>query len=258
MENQITVTSIQNVVYICKNNPANKVDFYTNKHGLRGHELIFRICGEVETDFDGTILKNKRGTVQYLPKGQGSQMYMVKTIETGECIDIHFDSDIPLSDTAFCTEENLTSDISEAFEKIYKLWKKKDLGYYYDSMRLLYKILKEITQSTQCDVLYDRIKDGISYLNKHFCDESINYEEAASRCHISYSYFRRLFVKHFDVSPAKYVYNKKIDYAKELLSTNNFNVNEVANMVGFKDIYYFSAAFKRSTGKSPKNFAKSL
>ncbi len=254
LENEITVTNIKSVLHISKNNPPNTVGIYTTEGGCPTYELIYRLFGEVETNFDGKILKNKKGTIQYLPKGQGDKIYEAKTIETGECIDIFFDSDVPLSNTAFCTEMSFTDDMREAFEKIYKLWLKKDVGYYYKAMCVLYKILNEMTQDKQRDVLYEKIRSGVEYLNRHFCDESIDYEKAVSLCNMSYSYFRRLFVKFFGLPPAKYVFNKKIEYAKELLQSHRFSVSEVADMVGFKDIYYFSAAFKKSTGRSPSEF----
>ncbi len=251
LENEITVTNIKSVLHVSKNNPPNTIDIYTPAGGCPTHELIYRLFGEVETDFDGTILKNKKGTIQYLPKGQGDKIYKVRTIETGECIDIFFDSDIPLSSTAFCTETSFADDIREAFERIHTLWLKKDTGYYYESMRVLYKILQKMTQNKQNDMLYERIRPGIEYLNKHFCDESLDYEKATSLCNMSYSYFRRLFVKCLGLPPAKYVFSRKIKYAKELLQSHRFTVGEVADMVGFKDIYYFSSAFKKITGYSP-------
>ncbi len=250
IESKVTITDIHGVMHISKNNPPNKIDIYTIKGGCPTYELIYRLYGEVETDFDGTILKNKKGTIQYLPKGQGNKVYKVKTIETGECVDIHFDTDIPLSESAFCTE-SFTDDMREAFEKIYTIWLKKNDGYYYEAMQILYKILKEMTKDKEPDLHYEKIRPGIEYLNRHFYDIATDCKKAAALCNMSYSYFRRLFAEYHKEPPAKYVIRKKIDYAKELLQSHRFTVGEVAEKVGFKDIYYFSTTFKKIVGRSP-------
>ncbi len=253
----ITVTNIQSVVYVKKNNPPGKIDFYTRKMGLSTHELIFRLLGEVKTDFDGRILNNKKFTIQYLPKGRGSDEYKVETIETGECIDIYFDTNIPLCDEAFCVEVNSPIEMKDLFESVNSIWVKKDVGYYCDAMTVLYKILTVLKK--QEDVMmqnlhYIKIKTGINYLNANFCNNEINFEYVASLCNMSYSYFRRLFLECMKISPAKYVTNKKIEYAKELLISKRHNVSEAAEIVGFKDVCYFSHAFKNITGVSPSTY----
>ncbi len=250
----ITVTDIQRVIYVRKNNPVGKIDFYTQKNGLPTHELIFRLFGEVKTDFDGKVLKNKKFTIQYLPKGCGNIEYKVETIETGECIDICFDTDKPLSDTAFCIEVNSPVKIKDLFESINSIWMKKDVEYYCDAMSVLYKILSLLKRQEDSIIEnphYIKIKTGVDYLNTNFCDNEINFEYVASLCNMSYSYFRRLFNESMKVSPSKYVINKKIEYAKELLLSKHYNVSEVSDIVGFRDVYYFSHAFKNITGVSP-------
>ncbi len=250
----ITVTDIQSVIYVKKNNPVGKIDFYTRKNGLGTHELIFRLCGEVETNFDGNVLNNKKSTVQFLPKGQGENEYSVETVDPGECIDIFFNTNIPLSDTAFCIDVNLPAEMKKMFEKINDIWIKKDVGYYCKSMSVLYKILTMLIETVNplskiSD--YPKIKTAVNYLNTNFCDYEIDFEYVASLSNISYSHFRHLFVKCMGISPAKYVTNKKTEYAKDLLESELYTVGEIAHIVGFKDVYYFSHAFKNITGFSP-------
>ncbi len=250
----ITVTDIQRIVYVKKNNPVGKIDFYTQKTRLATHELIFRLFGEVKTDFDGTVLNNKKSTIQYLPKGQGNIEYKVETIETGECIDVFFDTDIPLSNAAFCVEVNSPVEMKNLFEKINDIWIKKDTGYYCQAMSILYEILSNLQKSENLVLKnshYLKTKTAVDYLNANFCNTEIDYEYVASLCNISYSYFRRLFSKCMGISPAKYVTNKKIEYAKDLLVSGHYTVSEVSNIVGFNDIYYFSYSFKNITGFPP-------
>lgn len=64
------------------------------------------------------------------------------------------------------------------------------------------------------------------------------------------SYFKKLTSK----TPKEYLIESKMERAKELLSTGNYQVGEVAYMLGYDDIFYFSKLFKRKTGHSPREF----
>lgn len=68
--------------------------------------------------------------------------------------------------------------------------------------------------------------------------------------------FRSIFKKTYATTSKEYLIEHKMQKAKELLSTGRYNVGEVAYMVGYDDIFYFSKLFKRKMGKSPKNFIK--
>jgi AraC-like DNA-binding protein len=71
---------------------------------------------------------------------------------------------------------------------------------------------------------------------------------------IGYSKFRKLFKRSTGKSPNQYHINLRLDKAKELLSTTNLNVTEVAYQLGFDSVFYFSRLFKKKNGVSPKSF----
>ena len=57
------------------------------------------------------------------------------------------------------------------------------------------------------------------------------------------------------VSPSEYLTKYRIKVAKKLLTDDpDMMVKEVANIVGFKESYYFSKTFKRETGMWPTEF----
>jgi len=45
-----------------------------------------------------------------------------------------------------------------------------------------------------------------------------------------------------------------MEKAKELLKFSDGKIYEIANLVGYNDIYYFSYSFKKYTGHSPKEY----
>lgn len=71
---------------------------------------------------------------------------------------------------------------------------------------------------------------------------------------ISYSKFRKMFKQSTGQSPNQYHLNLRLEKARELLSTTNLNVTEVAYQLGFDSVFYFSKLFKKKNGVSPKSY----
>jgi LacI family transcriptional regulator len=59
------------------------------------------------------------------------------------------------------------------------------------------------------------------------------------------------FRRHLRTTPAAYILQRRIEYAKELLREGRMNVEEVAEACAFHDSSSFGAVFKRVTGTSP-------
>ncbi len=250
----ITITALSSVIYISKKFPPGNIAYYADKAGSAMHQLVFRVKGGVLTDYDGTLLYNLSDTVEYLPKG-GGRIYKVETLETGDCIDIYFDTDRPVFDMPVCIK---SKELRALFNQIYTIWLRKEAGYYYEAMSVLYKIIAVLKSDSELTgdytPHYKKILPGINYLNENFFAADIDYTHAAKLCNMSYSYFRRIFLQCMKTSPAKYVMNKKIEYSKELLASGHYNVNRTAEAAGFKDVYYFSHVFKKLCGYSPNKY----
>ncbi|WP_282054742.1 hybrid sensor histidine kinase/response regulator [Maribacter luteus] len=59
-----------------------------------------------------------------------------------------------------------------------------------------------------------------------------------------------------DMSPNEFIRTIRLKKSATLLKTKNYNVSEVANMVGFNDPLYFSRCFKKQFGHSPSQLIK--
>lgn len=84
-------------------------------------------------------------------------------------------------------------------------------------------------------------------------ESSLTIQEVAEEMGTSYSNFRKLFKEYTGCSPAAYQQDLKLQRAKELLSTTNMSIKEIAYRLNFDSPDYFSAKFKIKTGIKPSD-----
>lgn len=82
-------------------------------------------------------------------------------------------------------------------------------------------------------------------------ESSLTIQQVAEELGVSYSNFRKLFKEYTGLSPATYQQDLKLLRAKELLSTTNLSIKEIAYRLNFDSPDYFSAKFKIKTGRKP-------
>ena len=71
--------------------------------------------------------------------------------------------------------------------------------------------------------------------------------------HTGYSRARlfTLFKEHTGLAPNEYQQRLRIDSARQLLSSSDLGIRDIAKSCGFTDASYFSRAFRRMTGQTP-------
>jgi len=82
-------------------------------------------------------------------------------------------------------------------------------------------------------------------------ESSLTIQKVAEDLGVSYSNFRKLFKEYTGISPATYQQDLRLQRAKELLSTTDMSVKEIAYRLNFESPDYFSAKFKAKTGRRP-------
>ena len=88
--------------------------------------------------------------------------------------------------------------------------------------------------------------------NNLYADLSL--EEMAFICHLSLSSFNRKFREVYKESPKKYLIQKKVEKASELLKHTNARISDIAFDVGFDSLATFNRNFVKFHGKSPSNY----
>lgn len=97
------------------------------------------------------------------------------------------------------------------------------------------------------------VKKVVDYINTHF-SEAINLTSVANHFGISSSYLSRLLRMETGINFVDLVSKARIEVAKRLLRDPKYKVNEVGEMVGYKEYAYFYQVFKRVEGQSPKEY----
>ena len=82
-------------------------------------------------------------------------------------------------------------------------------------------------------------------------ESSLTIQQVAEELGVSYSNFRKLFKEYTGLSPAVYQQDLRLQRAKELLSTTDMSIKEIAYQLNFESPDYFSAKFKIKTGRRP-------
>ena len=253
MNNKFAITDIKRVILVGKDEYKEQVISFTSNKTCC-NELIFHLSGESTVFFNGKQLDVKKYTIRFLPQGEIHE-YIVKRKERGECIDIFFNTDIPVTNEAFVLKLNQSEKIKSLFNKIFSVWVAKGDGYYFECVSIIYKIFAELQKKNYIpESQFNSIKPAIDYIEKHFLDKKITAEELTLCCTISYPYIKKLFVKKFGVPPIKYSIQLKINYACDLLKSELYTISQISEICGYNDIYFFSRQFKEYMGLSPTDF----
>lgn len=254
MNQNFIITGISRVVLIGKNEyPKGKIRF--NGH-LFNNELIYHFSGKSTVHFNGKLLDVGENTIRFLPKGENKE-YVVEKEELGECIDVYFDTNVPLLNEAFTIKIRENTTIGNLFKKIFAVWVSKSEGYYFECISLLYKIFAELQKKNYIPQnQYNLIKPAIEYVEENFLANKISVPFLADRCGISEAYLKKLFIKKFGMSPIKYIIRLKINHACDLLRSKQYSITQVSELCGYENVYYFSRQFKEYVGTSPSVFVE--
>lgn len=98
------------------------------------------------------------------------------------------------------------------------------------------------------------VLEAMDYIGTHYNDPGISVGSIAQHLGLSEGHLSHLFKKETDYTLLNYLTRYRVHKAMELLRDCRTKVYEVAEQVGYKDITYFSATFKKLVGMSPSEY----
>ena len=215
-----------------------------------GDGFVFFCSGKGHVSWsDGTLFSIKPGTLITFKKGDSYRL----EVEAPCCYtvtDYDLFSNTELAKIHDCNESEM-----RVLEEIRDTSEKREATCFVKLRSLilsLYSNLLEKTEKKQSDY----ISRALSYVFKNY-DQNFSVAEIAKECGISPSHLRAIFRKETGTSVFAYREKLRIERAKKLLRSDVFPIKEIADSLGYFDVYHFSKKFKSATSLTPNEYRKS-
>lgn len=131
---------------------------------------------------------------------------------------------------------------AQPFEEVMKLKQQEGILTLLNIDNSFYPTLFDFTEPWKIDIL--------DFLNDNYMYE-FSLEEIASYTGRSLATFKRDFKKISDISPQRWLIQKRLEVASEILKCKGKKISEVYAEVGFKNRSHFATAFKKQYGYPP-------
>lgn len=94
------------------------------------------------------------------------------------------------------------------------------------------------------------------YIDQHF-KEPLSLELLAQQAHVNKYYLAHTFKEEYGVSPIRYMIARRLEESMYLLTETDLSLSQIAQMLGFSSLSYFSQVFRRTQGQSPLEYRQS-
>jgi two-component system response regulator YesN len=99
------------------------------------------------------------------------------------------------------------------------------------------------------------VKKAVDYINYNL-ENQLTLNRIAATLHVNPSVLSRKFKEDTSMNMMDYINHKRVDEAKYYLQRGNISITDVAFMVGFNDLNYFTRVFKKITSFTPSQYVK--
>ncbi len=121
---------------------------------------------------------------------------------------------------------------------------------------VLYQILSRLPLPKQnATTVSANIKRIQEYLDHSF-NKPVQITEIARLFSMHPTYLSAMFRKEYQISPKRYIIQKRIETAAQLLHTTDLTIKQISSFVGYANQMEFTQLFKKYTGKSPTEYRR--
>ena len=216
------------------------------------HTLSFKLSGENIMECNGEDMLLYNGIITYIPLGTP---FSFRIIDVAETILISFNTTENIGESAKIFQSN--KQLETLFKMIFATWELKQKTDNLQCMAIFYNILSILDEQYLASS-HNRnsylLDPAITYMHTHFKENDFKISTLYEVANIAPTYFRRLFMKMYGITPVQYLKQLRIDYSKQLLSLGFHSVTEIAEISGFSSVTYFCTEFKKETGYTPLQY----
>lgn len=247
--------NIENLKIIWSIHKASKP--YAKIENRPTNSFIIRTKSVCTYKFGGESLTVNEGELIFLPKGttyeyitEGESLYT--SINFAGEIGIRKPKVYPL--TGFYRLDYISNNFSDLWNFGFSYDKYKCFSMFYDLVSFVLNIENaEYSNKKKFEI----IEPAVNYLKEHIYDCELKTEKLHRLCGVSDTYFRKIFISRFGISPQNYIISKRLIHAKSIIDSGDYDtIGEVAESVGYNDPLYFGKAFKKMYGYSPSESGK--
>lgn len=94
------------------------------------------------------------------------------------------------------------------------------------------------------------------YIDLHF-KEPLTLEQLSEDAHMNKYYLSHAFKREYGISPINYMISRRLNESKYLLTETDLSMSQIAQLLGFSSLSYFSQVFRKTQGVSPMEFRQS-
>jgi len=219
------------------------------------YSLSWRLSGEITVN--GKV--SSANTLTFVPQGYG---YQTQILESGDMIVAQF----TLSDEVNGLEsEIIAPQQPQRFKQLFSQLlesgdnvKPDDLLVLSVFYRILYEWKAILSAHTRTKHISPRMKQAREYIERAYMDPDLRVSWLAAQAEVSEVYFRREFERCYGCTPGMYIRSVRLNQAKVLLQSGQYNVTDTALACGYDSLSYFSYDFHRLTGMTPSMYMKSF
>lgn len=236
--------------------PAEAVVMVTLRGGAEHHELVtddgYRFCGP-----------DRAGDISFLPAGCGRRLRLRAVAWQWASLtlrDDHFEAlgnDIAIRPFAAQTDTVVLGLLAE-MERIHAVDGRLDATYC-DAMSfaivqyLARRFWRRATTTSIDRRPSWRLRRIVDYIDAHLGEE-IRIAELARLIDVSEGHLHRAFRSTIGQTPLAFITSKRVEAAKQLLSTTNLSIVTVAHRAGFGSQSHFARTFRAATGTCPRRY----
>ena len=227
--------------------------------------IIYVASGRYDYTFFGGGFTARAGEAFYLPANYAPYEYSICAENTKEISTLQIEFEIKDAQTgealsfSECPTRLGFSDRAEfeySMRRLISSYTSSLTSSKHETLSELYRLFslsKKEGESGTVGKAKRNIASAVKYIEENY-NKKISVSELAELAGMSQSQLRRDFNEVFGMPPLKYKRKIILKMAKRMINANEFKIGEIAEMLGFVDIYEFSHFFSKETGLSPKDY----